>query len=153
MNEQNGIKWNGSNLDEVRAFIGNDVLCVMSVIQTLDRPPVVIYVGDYITKDADGNIVKQEDPSKMTVSKYTKKPVVISAIKFNGNNSEEVLKFTNADHNNSEYVDGVIKIKTLEGVMTASVGDFIIKGIKGEFYPCKPDIFEKSYDPLGTFYH
>ena len=41
-----------------------------------------------------------------------------------------------------------LKIQTLEGVMTASVGDFIIKGVKGEFYPCKPDIFEQTYEEV-----
>jgi hypothetical protein len=39
-------------------------------------------------------------------------------------------------------------IKTLEGDMTANVGDYIIKGVKGEFYPCKPDIFEQTYEPV-----
>lgn len=43
-------------------------------------------------------------------------------------------------------VDGSYNIETLEGVMKANLGDYIIKGIKGEFYPCKPDIFEQSYE-------
>lgn len=43
-----------------------------------------------------------------------------------------------------------ISIQTLEGVMKASVGDYIIKGVKGEFYPCKPDIFDQTYDPALT---
>lgn len=42
----------------------------------------------------------------------------------------------------------VIKIETLEGVMDASIGDWIIKGVNGEFYPCKPDIFEKTYEAV-----
>lgn len=42
------------------------------------------------------------------------------------------------------------QIQTLEGVMTASPGDWIIKGINGEFYPCKPDIFEKTYEPIDN---
>lgn len=42
----------------------------------------------------------------------------------------------------------VIKIETLEGVMKASVGDYIIKGVNGEFYPCKPDIFNKTYEEV-----
>ena len=47
----------------------------------------------------------------------------------------------------SNYQETMV-IKTLEGDMTANVGDFIIKGVHGEFYPCKPDIFEKTYDEL-----
>ena len=43
----------------------------------------------------------------------------------------------------------VLKIPTLEGVMTAQVGDYIIKGVHGEFYPCKPDIFKETYEPSG----
>ena len=43
----------------------------------------------------------------------------------------------------------VLKIETLEGVMNASVGDYIIKGVNGEYYPCKPDIFEKTYEEVG----
>ena len=42
----------------------------------------------------------------------------------------------------------VLKIETLEGVMKASVGDYIIKGVNGEFYPCKPDIFQKTYEEV-----
>lgn len=44
--------------------------------------------------------------------------------------------------------EGKIYIETLEGVMTATEGDWIIKGVNGEFYPCKPDIFEKTYEPV-----
>lgn len=43
----------------------------------------------------------------------------------------------------------VLKIETLEGGMNASVGDYIIKGVNGEYYPCKPDIFEKTYEEVG----
>lgn len=83
--------------------------------------------------------------------KYRKKPVVIDAILYNGKNVHEVLCFLNDNigktpesmrHNS----DNQIMIKTLEGTMLASVGDYIIKGVNGEYYPCKPDIFEKTYD-------
>lgn len=47
---------------------------------------------------------------------------------------------------------GKLKIKTLEGVMTADIGDYIIKGVNGEFYPCKPDIFEKTYEEVKELY-
>lgn len=75
--------------------------------------------------------------------KFKKKPVTIDAIQWNGKNTEEVSKFVGE----SLTIDtNDLKINTLEGTMTASVGDFIIKGVKGEFYPCKPDIFEQTYD-------
>ncbi len=77
--------------------------------------------------------------------KFKKKPVTIDAIQWNGENTEDVLKFLGESLNVNVDADG-FKINTLEGTMTASVGDFIIKGVKGEFYPCKPDIFEQTYD-------
>jgi len=78
--------------------------------------------------------------------KYRKKPVSIEAIQYDGNNAKEILDFAGTS-NGVCISDGSLLIKTLEGTMTASVGDFIIKGVNGEFYPCKPDIFEKTYEP------
>ncbi len=78
--------------------------------------------------------------------KFKKKPVTIDAIQWNGKNTEEVLKFLDESLTININADDDFKINTLEGTMTASVGDFIIKGVKGEFYPCKPDIFEQTYD-------
>ncbi len=78
--------------------------------------------------------------------KFKKKPVTIDAIQWNGKNTEEVLKFLGESLTININADDDFKINTLEGTMTASVGDFIIKGVKGEFYPCKPDIFEQTYD-------
>ena len=49
-----------------------------------------------------------------------------------------------------DYVDIDVDINTLEGVMNANYGDYIIKGVNGEIYPCKPDIFEKTYGPVDT---
>ena len=83
------------------------------------------------------------------VKKYVKKPVVIEAVKFTKDSFEEVKKFTNnTAHSLETDENGVIicTIPTLEGEMIASEHDYIIKGINGEFYPCKPDIFEKTYD-------
>ena len=51
-------------------------------------------------------------------------------------------------HVNYEYTNPYVPIETLEGTMRASVGDYIIKGVNGEFYPCKPDIFEKTYEKV-----
>ena len=79
--------------------------------------------------------------------KYTKKPVTIEAVKWNGEDiSEPSVWFSKVIDDGSARIEGnCVKIKTLEGEMTASPGDYIIKGIKGEIYPCKPDIFEASY--------
>ena len=77
--------------------------------------------------------------------KFRKKPVVIEAMLWNGDNIEEIaefMKWRNFDHDKR---NGLI-IRTLEGQHIATVGDFIIKGVSGEFYPCKPDIFAATYD-------
>lgn len=76
--------------------------------------------------------------------KYMKKQVVIEAIQWTGTNKAEISSFCPAIFDNGIN----LKIETLEGVMSASIGDYIIKGIKGEFYPCKEDIFQESYDKL-----
>ncbi len=78
------------------------------------------------------------------MKRYIKKPIVIEAVQYNGNNVQEILNFCGGT-----AVVGMlseITIKTLEGPLHVSDGDFIIKGVEGEFYPCKPDIFEKTYD-------
>lgn len=79
------------------------------------------------------------------MAKYRKKPVVIEAIQWTGDNLKELRQMNgfNAVHT---CFCGDLKIKTLEGIMTASVGDYIIRGVNGEFYPCKPDVFEKTYE-------
>ena len=84
------------------------------------------------------------------IKKYRKKPVIIEAIQWNGENIDECLDFMREGEDTAfegvYYSDIKIDIKTLEGTMTADIGDFIIKGVNGEFYPCKPDIFEKTYE-------
>lgn len=80
------------------------------------------------------------------MTKYIKKPVEIEAIQWNGENLNEIVMFTNM--HNLQYGESKLKIKTLEGNIIASIGDYIVKGIKGEFYPCKPDIFEQTYDKV-----
>lgn len=78
---------------------------------------------------------------------YRKKPVVIEAEQWDGDNILTVSQFMNGT---SFYVEGdTFKIHTLEGIMGASPNDYIIKGISGEFYPCKPDIFKKTYERIG----
>lgn len=81
--------------------------------------------------------------------KYKKKPVVIEAIKYTGNNFEEIIHFCNSLRMEKTIELGVfLVIKTLEGEHVATPGDYIIKGVKGEFYPCKPDIFEMTYEKV-----
>ena len=83
------------------------------------------------------------------VKVYRKKPVVIEAIEFNGWNFGEINDWMlNIKGIYPSYFKETMIIKTLEGDMTANVGDYIIKGVKGEFYPCKPDIFEQTYEPI-----
>ncbi len=78
--------------------------------------------------------------------KYRKKPVVIEAIIFDGDNYNECEEFVGKD--NYDNTLNYPNIVTLEGVMRVSVGDYIIKGVKGECYPCKPDIFEQTYEKV-----
>lgn len=79
--------------------------------------------------------------------RYRKKPVVIEAVRITGTNDDELLEFLN-EHVVPFEVGGdhSIVIHTLEGDMRANLGDWIIKGVEGEFYPCKPDIFDKTYE-------
>ena len=83
--------------------------------------------------------------------KFRKKPVVIDAIIWNGDNIEEVERWTNkVAHWSSER--NKVLIDTLEGPMEASVGDYIIRGVQGEYYACKPDIFAETYDVAYSSY-
>ena len=88
--------------------------------------------------------------------KYRKKPVVIEAVQWNGFNLEEIKEFV-GDSLIYEISDAAWKvgkgvpavymeIETLEGNHKCNIGDYIIKGVQGEFYPCKPDIFKQTYE-------
>ena len=79
--------------------------------------------------------------------KFRKKPVVIEAVQFTGRNYREIMRFCAIARDPVDTYPNLI-IPTLEGDMLASVGDWIIQGVSGEFYPCKPDIFAKTYDPV-----
>ena len=91
--------------------------------------------------------------------KYRKKPVVIEAVEWNGINHREMYDFlegisaeplleTEGDNFYIDFakVEGGLVIKTLEGEHRASIGDMIIRGVRGEFYPCKPDVFKATYE-------
>lgn len=86
--------------------------------------------------------------------KYIKKPVEIEAVQFIDTPERicEIAEFVGTDLrvNYEDKGNPYIPIETLEGTMKASVGDYIIKGVKGEIYPCKPDVFEATYDCVGT---
>lgn len=81
--------------------------------------------------------------------RFRKKPVVIEAVQYDGSNITELWDFAGADKvYGPTEVNSLPFVMTLEGNMTISVGDFLIKGVKGEFYPCKPDIFEQTYEAV-----
>jgi len=85
------------------------------------------------------------------MKKYRKKPVIIEAVQVTNTTFDK-------EHPNPKHISGLkydlvnkkVYIQTLEGIMTASLDDWIIKGIKGEFYPCKPDIFEALYEKVSS---
>jgi uncharacterized protein affecting Mg2+/Co2+ transport len=92
------------------------------------------------------------------IQKFKKKPVEIEAIQYTGKNDFDIGKWSSGvvysspvlEPNESNPSGSYLQIKTLEGIMTAIVGDWIIKGIKGEFYPCKNDILLMTYDVVDT---
>jgi hypothetical protein len=83
------------------------------------------------------------------MAKYRKKPVVIEAVQWQGGEPSwsEIVDMGLTDFSPGEMGSRTFYINTLEGKMKAEKGDWIIKGVNGEFYPCKPDIFEKTYEP------
>lgn len=91
----------------------------------------------------------------MNVLRFRKKPVVIEALQYTPESREAVIEWCGARYRFMDD-DGCLQewtylgIQTLEGEMKACPGDWIIKGVKGEFYPCKPDIFEATYEPVGA---
>jgi len=89
------------------------------------------------------------------IKKYRKKPVVVEAVEWTGHNLKEIFDFTGVNGSAkhllwAELVELVendgLKIFTLEGAMKATIGDYIIKGVQDECYPCKPDIFKATYE-------
>lgn len=85
-------------------------------------------------------------------TKYRKKPVVIEAMRYEPGTPAcgELHDWLGLEHHPESCAPGApMGIDTLEGTITASPGDWIIRGVQGEFYPCKPDIFEATYEPAG----
>lgn len=83
--------------------------------------------------------------------RFRKKPVEITAVRWDGTESRQrdIVRWANGQisgwHDEAGYF---LRISTLEGELRVSPGDWVIRGIKGEFYPCKPDIFEATYEPI-----
>lgn len=101
----------------------------------------------------------------MAAKKFMKKPVVIEAMQLVGSNIDMYGVYLWVEENTQGSFDpladtvpasgvsidpatGFMLIATLEGIMTAKPGDWVIRGVQGEFYPCKPDIFEATYEPV-----
>jgi hypothetical protein len=86
------------------------------------------------------------------MSKYRKLPVVIDAWRFSDRNAmaryTEPLPDWLRTNDSVRFLAGTVEIRTLEGTMVAIPGDWIIKGVKGELYPCKPDIFAATYEEV-----
>jgi len=117
-------------------------------------------IGDRVKSFSSGevyDVMSDED------IKFKKRPVVIEALQLTWDNWNKMCDFISEEafgagcyldqngneltENNSSDIIG-LKIKTLEGTMLAKMGDYIIKGVNGEFYPCKPDIFKKTYEEV-----
>ena len=77
--------------------------------------------------------------------KFRTKPCEFEAVQWTGRNVAEIMRFVKNE--SAIITNGVLIIKTLEGDMVASTGDYIIRGLRGEYYPCKPDVFQKKYEP------
>lgn len=83
----------------------------------------------------------------ITTKQYIKKPVTIEAVQLTDSNHSEIIQWLSSyDVESYTLNSSELYIKTLEGVMKANVGDYIIKGVKDEFYPCREDIFKMTYD-------
>lgn len=92
----------------------------------------------------------------MKVEKFRKKPVEIEAIQFDGHNGYSIERWSENKVVTSPILEptpdnptgAYLQVKTLEGIMTAGVGDWIIRGVVGEYYPCKHDAFERTYEKV-----
>lgn len=118
-----------------------------------DEHPDGYMVGPWGCEDCDWSEPKPtiDPPTDTTVdNKYRKKPVVIEAIKWTGSDEcfNKVIKLGKGSRKIRLLNNRRLIIETLEGDHEARVGDFIIEGVRGEVYPCKPDIFEETYEKV-----
>lgn len=105
---------------------------------------------DDVTNIVEENVGNCSTKQEITMALFSKKPVVIEAFQWTGGitqtkDPEWIVAAIRAG--DAEIIFPTLRIKTLEGVMAASPGDWIIKGIKGELYPCKDEIFKATYEP------
>ena len=89
------------------------------------------------------------------MAKFRKKPVVVEAIQFDGSKTQAVElqrrwpgQRIRLPEQEDGYFPGWLEIETLAGAVRCDAGDWIVQGVKGELYPCKPDIFEATYEPV-----
>ncbi|WP_267244379.1 hypothetical protein [Streptomyces sp. PR69] len=91
--------------------------------------------------------------------RYRKRPIEIDAIQWTGDNINAVMDFmhpqepvhvNSLSHMRFTDADELVGIQTLEGLMVAGIGDWIVRGVRGELYPCKPDIFAETYEPTDA---
>lgn len=117
-----------------------------------DRKPIITgHVGELVGVVKDTSTIFLGKGALM-IQKFRKKPVVIEAMQFT---EEAAANYKAIEAWCGGSVKGIalppseriIHIQTLEGEMTGQINDWIIKGVKGEFYPCKPDIFQATYEP------
>lgn len=84
------------------------------------------------------------------MKKFRKKPVVISAVQWTGDNHNEIIEFMQGTVPKFSKFDEVL-IETLNGTVSATKGEWICRGVQGEYYPCKPDIFDQTYESVSRF--
>lgn len=104
---------------------------------------------EFSKSDQLNEFLQKETSSFPKSGKFRKKPVVISAVKYEPGAEIEGVETCGCDNGRGEACAfcGKVFIETLEGNMVVSPGDYVITGVKGEKYPCKPDIFESTYEP------
>lgn len=84
----------------------------------------------------------------MTPKTYRKKPVEIQAVKFDGDNAREIVRWMGERYVSTGANGDRLIITTLEGELRADLGDYVIRGVQGEFYPCRSDVFEATYEAV-----
>lgn len=144
-------RWNGEKFQctVIKVRMGDRVRANFVDTEDITESLIDHVVNDSVKKLEEA---EKEERGELPMT-YRKKPVEVYAIRFTRNNVDDIRRFTrlNAhDFNCGEKYTCIID--TLEGQHIATEGDYIIRGIKGEYYPCKPDIFEKTYDKVVDEY-
>lgn len=113
-----------------------------------DIEPVAAGLGHGVLRD-----VRERMHDPMGALTFTKKPVTVEAMRWDGENEHEIAEWAGWEEVQIKTSNPpFLVVRTFEGTTLASVGDWIIKGTKGEFYPCKPDVMADVYETTqGTF--